>query len=76
MEYAQGSDTTNLYPANIGMVGHEPEVKEGVAWQWRERGAYSGVPVQTLLGEISYWNDIPPKRRKDELELLGACHKG
>ena len=26
--------------------------------------------------EISCWDDIPPKRRKDELEPLGACHEG
>ena len=39
-------------------------------------GAYFGVPAQALLGEISYWNDIPPKRGKHELESLGACYKG
>lgn len=25
---------------------------------------------------MSYWDDIPPKRSKDELEPLGACHEG
>ena len=37
--------------------------------------AYSKVPVQALLGEMSCYNDIPPKRGKDELESLGACCK-
>ena len=75
MEHAQGSSTTNMYPANIGMVGHGPEVREGMVRQWGQGGAYSGVPIQTLWGEMSYWDDIPPKRGKDELESLGACHE-
>ena len=41
-----------------------------------EEGAYYGVPAQTFLGEMSCWDDIPPKRENGELELLGACHKG
>ena len=41
-----------------------------------KRKAYSGVPAQTLLGEMSCWDDIPPKSGKDELEPLGACHEG
>ena len=36
--------------------------------------AYSGVPAQNLLGEMSYWDDVSPKRGKDELESLGARH--
>ena len=41
-----------------------------------EKGeAYSRVPVQTLLGEMSCWDDIPPKKGKDELESLSACHE-
>ena len=40
------------------------------------RKAYSGVPTQILLGEMSCWDDIPPKKRKDELEPLGAYHEG
>ena len=59
VEHVQGSGTTNLYPANIGVVGHESEVRD----------------AQTLLGEMSYWDDIPPKRGKDELESLCACHE-
>ena len=43
----------------------------------REKGkAYSGVPAQTLLGEMFCWYDILLKIRKDELESLGACHEG
>ena len=42
----------------------------------KENGeAYSGVPAQALLGEMSCWDDISPKRGKDELESLGACHR-
>ena len=37
--------------------------------------AYYGVPAQALLGEMSCWDDIPPKRGKDELESLGACYR-
>ena len=58
------------------MVGHEPEIKEGMAWRWGEGKTYSGVPTHILLGVMSCWNDIPPKRRQDELEPLGACHEG
>ena len=39
----------------------------------RERGnTYFEVPTQALLGEMSCSNDISPKRRKTELEPLGA----
>ena len=47
-----------------------------MVWRWGERKTYSGVLAQTLLGEMSCWNDILPKRSKDELEPLGACQKG
>jgi len=41
-----------------------------------EKGeVYFGIPVQALLGEMSYWDDIQPKREKNELESLGACHR-
>ena len=72
----QGPSTTNLYPANIGVVDHGSKVSEGMIWRWGEGGAYFGVPTQTLLEEISCWDDIPPKRGKGELEPLGACHEG
>ena len=57
-------------------------VKSGVrrkrAWSGsKERGkTYSEIPAQALLGEISCWDDILPKRSKDELEPLGAYHEG
>jgi len=38
VEHAQGSSTTHLYPANIGTVGHGPEVREGMVWWWEEGG--------------------------------------
>ena len=41
-----------------------------------EKGkAYSRVLAQALLEEMSCWDDIPPKRGKEELESLGACYK-
>ena len=39
VEHAQGSSTTNLYPANTGVVGNESEVSEGMVWQWGEGGS-------------------------------------
>ena len=30
VEHAQGSSTTNLYLANIGVVGHESEIRKGM----------------------------------------------
>ena len=36
MEHAQSSGTSHLYPANTGMVGHEPKVREGMVWWWGE----------------------------------------
>ena len=41
-----------------------------------KEGTYFGVPAQALLGEMSCWDDIPPKIDKHELESLGACYKG
>ena len=42
-----------------------------------ERGkTYFEVPTRALLGKVSYWDDITPKKSKVELEPLGACHKG
>ena len=72
----QGSWITYLYPANIGEVGHELEVRESVIGRWREGGAYFGVLAQVLLGEMSCWDDISPKIGKHELESLGACFRG
>ena len=76
MEHAQGPGATNLYLANTGVVGHGSEVREGMVWRWGEGKAYSRVLAQILLGEMSCWDDMPPKRGKDELEPLGACHEG
>ena len=33
VEHAQGSDTTYLYLANIGEVGHGSKVREGAVWR-------------------------------------------
>ena len=33
LEHAQGLDNTSLYPANTGVVGHKPKVREGMVWR-------------------------------------------
>ena len=71
----QGLDTTYLYPTKTGEVGHGSEVKEGVVWRWGEEGAYFGVPAQAILGKISCWDYLSPKRDKHELESLGVCYR-
>ena len=43
LEHVQGPDTTNLYPANTGVVGLGSEVRGGMVWRWGEWKAYSGV---------------------------------
>ena len=58
------------------VVGRGSEVREGMVWRWGEGKTYSKVPAQVLLGKMSRWDDIPPKRSKDELKPLGVCHKG
>ena len=75
MEHTQGLSTTNLYPANTRVMAHRSKVREDMVWQWGEGGAYSRALAQTLLGEMSYEDDIPSKRGKDELESLGAYHE-
>ena len=47
-----------------------------MVWWWGESKTYIGVPTQALLEEMYCWDDIWPKRNKDELEPLGACHEG
>ena len=76
LEHAQGLNTTNLYPANTGVVGHGSEVRRGMVWWWEEEKAYYGVPAQIILRVMSCWDDLPLKRSKDELKPLGACHEG
>ena len=48
------------------------------AWSSSEEKekTYFGVLAQALLGGMFYWDDMPPKRSKDELESPGACHEG
>ena len=53
VEHVQGLGTTNLYPANTGVVGHGLEVREGMVWWWVEGKAYSRVPAHILLRVIS-----------------------
>ena len=56
-------------------MGHESKVRRYGLVVGRGK-TYSRIPAQALLGEMSYWDDIPSKRSKDELEPLGACHEG
>ena len=66
-----------LVPSQYKNGGLWVKGKRGYGSAVKRKGrAYSGVPAQNLLGEISCWDDIPPKRGKDELESLGACHEG
>ena len=47
-----------------------------MVWQWGKGKTYYGILAQALLGEMSYWDDTPPKGSKDELGPLGAYHEG
>ena len=50
---------------------------ERVWFSGEERGkTYFEVLARSLLGKVSCWDDIPPKKSKAELEPLGACHEG
>ena len=66
----QGLGITYLYPANTREVDRGLVVRESVIWRWGKGGAYFRVPVQALLGAMSCWDDIPPKRGKHELKLV------
>ena len=55
-------------------MGHESKVRRYGLVVGRGK-TYSRIPAQALLGEMSYWDDMPSKRGKYELELLGACHR-
>ena len=35
-----------------------------MVWWWGEGKTYFEVPVKALLGEVSCWDDTPPKRVK------------
>ena len=41
-----------------------------------KKGVYFGVPAQSYLGDMSYWDGISPKRGKYRLRTLDACHRG
>ena len=74
VKHTRDPGTTSLYLANIGSGGSWVR-GHGLA-VGREKETYSGILAQALLGEMSYCNDIPPKRSKDKLEPPGACHEG
>ena len=81
VKHARDSSTTNLYPANKGsggswVRGHGLAVGREKEREREKKKTYSGVLTQALLWEMSYLDDMPPKRSKDKLEPPGACHEG
>ena len=76
MEHAQVPSTTSLYLANIGSGGSWVGGKRGHGLAvGRGEKTYFGVLVQALSREMSYRDDMPLKRSKDELEPLSAYHE-
>ena len=74
VKHAQDLGTTSLYPANIGsgeswVRGHGLAVGNG-------KKPIIGFLLRLFLGEMSCWDDMPPKRSKDELEPPSTCHEG
>ena len=41
----------------------------------RRRKSIMGFSLKLFWREMSYYDDMPPKRRKDELDLPRACHR-
>ena len=78
VKHTRDPGTISLYPANVGSGGSWVRGKKGhsLAVGRGKKKTYSGVLAQALLGEMSCWDDIPPKKSKDEWEPLGACHEG
>ena len=74
VKHACDPGTISLYPANTGSGGSWVRGRGLVVG--REKKTYSGIFAQTFLREMSCWDDMPPKRSKDELEPPGACHEG
>ena len=69
VKHAPDLGTTSLYPANIGSDKSWVRGKRG-------HGLAVGRRKKPILGEMFCWDDVPPKKNKDELEPLGACHEG
>ena len=77
VKHAQDPNTTSLYPVNIGSGESWVKGKRGHGLAvGRGKKIYFGVLAQALLGEMSCWDNMLPKRSKDELEPPNACHKG
>ena len=74
-KHTQDPGTTNLYLANIGSGGSwvRGKRRHGLAIG-RGKKPILGFLLRVFWGEMSCWDDMPPKRSKDELEPLGACH--
>ena len=74
--WKKGTRKAQTSPANTDTV--RSWVRGKRAWfDGGERGkTYFEVPAWALWGEVSCWDDIPPKRSKVELDPLGARHKG
>ena len=75
VKHARDPSTTSLDPANIRSGGLWVR-GHGLAVGREKKKTYSGVLTHALLGEMPCWNNMPPKKSKDELEPSGACHEG
>ena len=63
--HVQGPGITSLYPTNTGhgVVNGQRFRGHGLVVGRREKSIFE-VPAQALLGEVSYWDDILPKKSK------------
>ena len=73
VRHTQDSYITSLYPVN---TGHREIIGQRAWYGGGEKRKRILRFLLRLLGEMSYQDDIPSKRSKDELEPLGACHEG
>ena len=76
MEHAEGLDLISMYLANTGSGGSWVKGKRAWSDDRERRKPIMGFLLKLFWGEMSYWDDIPPKISKDELESLGACREG
>ena len=65
VEHAQGSGITHLYPANIEVVVHGSKVREGMIWQWGERGSvFWGSRSSSFGGNVLLgWHTTQKKKK-------------
>jgi len=66
---------SSQYKSGRAWVRGGSEVREGMVWRWGEGKRLFWGFRSNSFGEMSYWDDIPPKRGKYELDSLGAYHE-